>query len=163
MSNHGDIVPINYFLVTDDATPKLEYDFLVRVYGLTYEDIVFAVTETADIKSYFGNIFDYYKFAIETLIEVIISQKKILDYNGVYNAFLMDQLSEDDFIKISKQFTYTPKTIDNKLLSTKINILIELTKVDYSASELSDIFQCNNNDVMEAIQIINSNMYEKLI
>ncbi|MCK9375696.1 MAG: hypothetical protein M0P73_06055 [Syntrophobacterales bacterium] len=162
MNNYRNAGSVNYLLETDDATsPK--YDLLVRVYGPTLEDAEVNITGTIEFKKHFDNIFKYFKFVKDTLVEVILSQKRTLDYNGFYNAFLLEQVSEEEFDKIAEQFTYTPKVIDHKLLASKINALLELTKIDYSTSELSDIFQCDNDNVTEAIQTIrNSNVFEEL-
>lgn len=148
----------NYFLgVLDESTPALPLDYLVRVCGSTAEDIEFSVTETEKFKSHFGNIFGYFKIVKDTLKEVILSQKKSLEYHGVYNAFLMGQMSENEFEEIAKKFTYRPKSISTKKLSSKINVLFNITQIDYSPSELADIFRCNMDDVITAIHLISGN------
>lgn len=98
-----------------------------------------------------------YKVIKDTLVEVILSQKKSLDYNGFYSAFLMGQLSEEEFSTIVNKFTYDQKVIDINILTSKVNILLDLTGIDYSPSELADIFQCNNTDIAIAITLITGN------
>lgn len=145
----------NYFLGTfDEVVTQPRVDFLIRVSGSTDEDMAVCVTGTNKFKSHFGNIFESFKVIKDTLVEVILSQRRLLEYNGFYNAFLMGQLNELEFEKIAKKFTYKPKTIDVKILSSKVNILANLTKIDYSTSELADIFQCNSNDIVTAIRLI---------
>jgi hypothetical protein len=121
------------------------------------EDMTVSITGTDKFKRHFSNIFEYFESAKDTLVEVIFSQKRALDYNGYYNAFLMNQLTEEEFLKIAEEFIYSPKIIDIKILISKISILMDLTKIDYSTSELADIFQCNNERIMEAIKQINNN------
>ena len=134
-------------------------DYLIRLTGSCPEDMKYSITGTDKLKSHFADIFEYFKFVKDTLVEVVFSQKRSLDYNGFYNAFLMRQLSEDEFVNIAEKYTYQPKNIDIKLLASKVNILFNLTQIDYSISELADIFQCTGSNVAEAIQFIGNNEY----
>jgi hypothetical protein len=68
----------------------------------------------------------------------------------------MGQLPENRFVKIAKRFAYRPRPINNKLLSIKINILRDATNIDYTPSELADIFKCNVDHVRTAIQSISN-------
>lgn len=158
MSNDWTVEKSNYFLgVLDESAPARPLDYLVRVSGSTTEDLEFSVTGTKKFKTHFGNIFGYFKLAKDILKEVILSQKKSLEYHGVYNAFLMGQMSESEFEEIAKKFTYKPKVINAKMLSSKINVLFNITQIDYSPSELADIFHCNMDDVTKAIHLITGN------
>lgn len=155
MSNDWNTDNPNYFLGTiDEVIPQPRYDILIRVKGSTDEDMELNITGTNYFKSHFRSRFNYFNFVKDTLGEVIVSQRRSLNYNGFYNAFLMQQLSEEEFIEIAKTFTYKPKTYSVILLSSKINLLFDLTKIDYSASELADIFQCHCNDITQAMQLI---------
>jgi len=155
MTNDWNIDNPNYFLGTADVViSQSRYDFLIRVTGSTDEDMQLNFTGTNDFKSYFNKTFGYFVFVKDTLAEVILSQKRSLDYNGFYNAFLMQQLSEEEFIEIAKNFTYQPKTYSVAILSSKIRLLYDLTNIDYSASEMADIFQCHCNDIAQAMQLI---------
>ncbi|HLD47397.1 MAG TPA: hypothetical protein VJA64_06195 [Desulfobaccales bacterium] len=155
MSNNWTVEKSNYFSeVLDESAPAHSLDYLIRVCGSTAEDIEFSVTGTEKFKAHFGNIFGYFKIVRDTLKEVILSQKRSLEYHGVYNAFLMGQTSEIEFTKIAKKFTYKPKSISAKILSSKINVLFNITEIDYSPSELADLFHCNINDVTTAIQLM---------
>jgi hypothetical protein len=158
LSNDWNVEKTNYFLgLLDASAPAQPLDYLIRACGSTTESLEFSVVGTKTFKSHFGNIFGYYKIVRDTLKEVILAQKKSLEYHGVYNAFLMGQMSESEFEEIAKKFTYKPKSINVRLLSSKINILFNITKIDYSPSELSDIFHCNMNDVTQAIHLLTGN------
>jgi hypothetical protein len=157
MKNDWTLEKSNYFLGVFDEAYQPKIDFLIRVSGSTDEDMKFGITETEGFIKYFGNIYDKYRFVRDTLVEVILSQKRSLNYNGVYNAFLLGQLSEEDFEKIARKFTYRPKPINPRILSSKINILFNYTKIDYSPSEIADIFRCNITDVQKCIQLIAGN------
>ena len=100
----------NYFLETfDEVITQPKVDFLIRVSGSTEEDMKVCVTGTEIFKSHFCNIFESFKAVKDTLVEVILSQRRLLEYNGFYNAFLMGQMEELEFEKIAKKFTYKPK------------------------------------------------------
>ncbi|MGA9756109.1 MAG: hypothetical protein WBV23_13310 [Desulfobaccales bacterium] len=158
MSTDWTVEKSNYCLgVLDESAPARPLDYLIRVCGSTAEDLEFYVAGTEKFKTHFGNIFGYFKIVRDTLKEVILSQKRSLEYHGVYNAFLMGQTSEIEFEKIAKKFTYKPKSINAKILSSKINILFNITKIDYSPSELADLFRCNINDVTTAIKLMPRN------
>lgn len=142
----------------DGATLARPFDYLVRVSGTSVENADFYITGTEKFKRHFGNIF---KLVKDTLVEVILSQKRSLNYNGVYNAFLLGQLSEEDFERLAAKFAYKPKYINPQKLSLKINILFNYTSIDYSTSELADIFRCNIDDVEESINLITGNKLEE--
>ncbi len=141
-------------LELDKPTTEGSFDYMIRLAGTNEDDMNYVVKETHEFKTYLSNIFEYFKFVKDTLVEVILSQKKLLDYNGVYNAFLLDQLSEEEFEQEAKTFIYKPASIDPKKLSIKIEILYNYTKIDYSTSELSNIFHCDIDNVEESIKII---------
>jgi hypothetical protein len=140
----------------DTPTPP-SLDYLIRVYGSSEDkDMGISITETVKFKKHFDNVYDRFNFVKNTLVEVILSQRRSLEYNGFYNAFLMGQLPENRFVKIAKRFAYRPRPINNKLLSIKINILRDATNIDYTPSELADIFKCNVDHVRTAIQSISN-------
>ncbi len=101
MNNDWSLEKPNYFLaVPDGVTPAPALDYLIRVYGLPGDkNMGIIITETDNVKRHFSNIYDYFKFIKDTLVEVILSQKISLDYNGFYNAFLMQQITKRAFIK----------------------------------------------------------------
>jgi len=158
MNDDWNVETSNYLLGTlDEVVPQPKVDLLLRIIASTEKDIELHIAGTEELKGHFNNIYENFKFVKDTLVEVILSQKKSLEYNGFYNAFLMKQLSEKQFVKITKVFAYRPKTINNKLLCAKINILCNLTKIDYTPSELADTFQCNINDITRTIQLMTGN------
>ncbi|MGA7576604.1 MAG: hypothetical protein ACLQUW_08035 [Desulfobaccales bacterium] len=147
----------DWTLEKPDASAPPTLDYLIRVRGSSGDkDIGISITETGKFKKHFDNIYDRFNFVKNTLVEVILSQRTTLAYNGFYNAFLMGQLPENRFVKIAKKFAYRPRTINNKELSNKINILLDLTKIDYTPSELADIFKCNVDHVRTAIESISN-------
>lgn len=92
--------------------------------------------------------------SVSVLSEVVISQKRLIDYNAVFNAYLMGHLTEEEFENESDDFSYTPATIDQKKLENKICLLIDSTGIEFSSFEIADIFQCNEEDAQESLNRI---------
>lgn len=89
---------------------------------------------------------------IETLVGVIRWQHRLLDYNAHYNAYLLKQISEREFEKIAASFSYEPGQCDLGELITRISTIIELTEIDYTPSELADLFQCHVDLVTKGLE-----------
>jgi len=138
----------------DESPMDFNVDYLARIWGSSPADLKISIKETGKFKAHFENVFLYFRLVKDTLKEVILSQRKSLQYQGVYNAFVLGQLSEEEFDSAAKKFSYKPKSADICLLSSKISILFDATQIDYSPSELADLFQCNSNDISKAIHLL---------
>lgn len=102
-------------------------------------------------------------FQIDTLVMVIKVQRRLFDYNAHYNAFLLQQITEEEFEEISSQFVYEPKTYDEKELSARIVYLGQLAEVDFSVSELAEIFQCDYESIKKTISLLNHDISDKYL
>lgn len=91
---------------------------------------------------------------IKTLATVIRSQQRLLEYNSYYSAFLLGQLTEDDFQKAAAKFAYKQEQCDVNELTYRIGWLTHLTDLDFSVSDLAEIFQCNQDVIRQAISDI---------
>jgi hypothetical protein len=89
---------------------------------------------------------------IDTLVGVIRWQRRLLDYNAHYNAYLLDQMSDRQFEKIAHSFLYEPKDCDALDLITRISTILELTDIDFTPSEFADLFQCKADIVLKAVE-----------
>lgn len=96
---------------------------------------------------------------ISVLCETISSLKKTLDYNGYYIAYLLDQLSEEEFEKIAKEFSFTPKPYLDKELKKKIKILFTFTGERFTPSDISDIFVIDETKAEEILQEMDKENY----
>lgn len=115
--------------------------------------------EIIDTKKAFDDLQQVYKrweMEMNTLVAVIQSQHKLLDYNAVCNAFELGQLSEEEFMQESERFCYQPKLTKVEELVAKISCLIKLTGIDFSISELADIFECKQEVVEEVVAKIST-------
>lgn len=91
---------------------------------------------------------------VDTLVGVIRWQHRLLDYNAHYNAYLLNQMSENAFEKIAASFSYEPKDCDVDELITRISTILDLAGIDYTPSELADLFQCKVDLVTKAVDQI---------
>lgn len=108
--------------------------------------------ETA--KQHIEGIFRHQHEDLLTLGNVIVAQRSALEYGGFYNAFLLDQLPEDDFQEISKNYVIKREDIDPKGLARKIQVVLNYTNLAFSTSDLADIFSCHQENVENASAVL---------
>jgi hypothetical protein len=101
-------------------------------------------------------LIQHWETDINTLVEVITSQKRLLDYQAVYNAFLLEQISEEEFIKAAETFSYLPKRLNIDELTKKLSCLMQRTHLDFSVTELSDLFECERETVEQSLANLRS-------
>lgn len=83
--------------------------------------------------------------------EVISSLKRNLDYSGYYTAFLLDQLSEEEFQKISEDYSISLQmNVTEEEIREKVRILLGISKEKFTLSNLSNIFKIGD-DLSEAV------------
>lgn len=82
---------------------------------------------------------------IEVLKSAVIGYKNTLDYNGLYISYLLDQISEDEFINQSKKFVVQLSNDISDEIIGKIRLLFELTNEQFTPSEISNLFSIEEN------------------
>lgn len=105
-----------------------------------------------EIKEKLATWHNQFSFAAVTLGGVVDSLKKSIDYNGLYNSFLMGQISEDDFAAEASSFTVEPIEIEARELYDKIDVLVTYTQSEFTKSELSEIFHAPTESVEQVIE-----------
>lgn len=83
--------------------------------------------------------------------QAIDGLKKRLDYQGVYHAYILGQMTEAEFRRTAKEFAYTPKPVDGKWLRSALNCLREYTSAEFSVSELAEMFGTDERAVRRAL------------
>lgn len=92
---------------------------------------------------------------IAILTSAIKAQRKVIDYNSHYTAYLVGQTSEEEFEKAAAQFAYHPdEGIDQDVLASRIECLVELTGIDFTVSDLAGIFECDAGTIRQAVGLI---------
>lgn len=94
------------------------------------------------------------RFEVETLATAVDSLKSMLDYSGHYNALLLGQVDEAEFDQLTLDFAYEPIDIDKETLAWRIKSLLANTNVEFTPSELAQIFKSEEIVVEEAVAMV---------
>lgn len=113
---------------------------------------------------------------IEVLTEVIASMKMEAEYQGLYNAYLLGQMGEGEFLELAEDIETKydvhvfQKGIETSDSSTrfkqelddndkeKIDILFQYTQTQYTPTEIGDLFFLDDKAVEEYLE---EKAYEK--
>lgn len=132
-----------YDVISDGGTyikipdPQIDYVAMISK-GQTY-DLWEANLFVDTIKERFDKI-------ICVADEVISSLKRNLDYGGYYTAFLLDQLSEEEFQKISEDCSISLQMdVTEEEIREKVRILLGISKEKFTSSDLSNIFKIGDD------------------
>ncbi len=136
---------------TTNFTP---FDIIVRVASTSTSslNINIDLTQTETFRSSIKKICAKFENDIKILAYVVKSQRKLIEYNAIYNAYLIGQISEEEFIKESENYVYSPQSINIKILLNKLECLFKYTGSDFSSSELAEIFQCKQENIEETLK-----------
>lgn len=100
---------------------------------------------------------------IAVLTETIISLRRTLRYNGVYTAYLLGQLDDDEFSKEAEKYSFEPDESYSDELQTKTKILMRAINESVSASEISDIFKIDIGVAERILKAISENLEFKCV
>jgi hypothetical protein len=136
-----------------DLTPALreekeEFDYLFRAKGTSINDLkITFVTQTTTAEYRFRTY-------LEILIDVIRSQQKQLEFNSYYIAYLLGQIDDDEFEKISKKFVQKKKKIPMDQLKEKVLVVTKLTGHDVTPMDIAQYLFCDEEDVIKAFKLL---------
>jgi hypothetical protein len=82
-------------------------------------------------------------------------QKKCLDYQSVYNAYLLGSLTEEEFETDSDEYTSDIREISTEEILATINRLNKLLDFKLTASDFASYLQTDTSVVSDAIESIN--------
>lgn len=133
-------------------------DHIVRLISDDTAAVFFKVYETSDVHAYFNEWANSLYRDINTLKSVVQWQHNLIDYNSIYQAFLMEQLTDDEFEDEAQKFVYEPMPVDPDELTSDLRRVYELTNIPYTPSDISSLFKCTHEDALHAI----SNLREKI-
>lgn len=122
--------PILYPLILSVATESAKANYHYNFFILSNRD---TSTETITDKR------------IEVLKEAVLGYKKTLDYNGVYISYLLDQISEEEFIQESENYAIKLSGSISTEIIEKIRLLFKITRESFTPSEISNIFSIEEN------------------
>lgn len=121
-------------------------DDMLRVYfnqDLVYHDRV--TKFTYEVSSKLERI-------LNVLTNTIKSLKLTQDYNGTYIAYLSGHLSHEDFLEDAKKYSYTPSKELSPETIKDIKILFNTTKIEFSPSDIAEIFKIAHDKSVDAIK-----------
>jgi len=84
--------------------------------------------------------------------KTIKTLRKNLDYNTYYNSFLLDQIDEEEFEKISTKFAVSFDQTCTSSIKSDIEMLIKHTNESFAPSEISDIFHIDENEAERVLE-----------
>lgn len=147
---------------TKGFSELLTNDYLVRVTSRSAElksiDYIDANNFTSEIR----NWIEIKTQEVADLASVVKWQHNLLDYNAHYNAFLLEQITDDEFEIIASEFAYDPQSADTDDIVRVVHTLLHNTGIEYSPSDIADLFRCEQDIVLDAIKIL-SNEYPNLV
>lgn len=82
----------------------------------------------------------------DVLVEAIRGYKRHADYTGYYTAFLLGQMTEDEFEKKAEDFIVEPRNNDDHL-AHKVAILIDETGEVFPPEQLAVMFSAPGEQV----------------
>ena len=96
--------------------------------------------------------YEQFSFAAVTLGGVVDSLKTSIDYNGLYNSFLLGQISENEFEKEASAFTIDPLEMETHQLYKKVDVLLKYTESEFTSSEIAEIFQVTDKSIGDVVE-----------
>ena len=143
-------------LVTENSSNNTNQDFLVR-----YQDKdgikTLTTTETQIIRDGLNAYHYQHGQDIVLLRSVILWQRNNIDYNGLYTAFLLGCLSEEEFEEESEKFTIYEEFVDPIKIASDINRIYSLTGVDFDTSDYAGYFKCSQENIMTGLKQLKNN------
>lgn len=134
---------------------NLDYIIRLKSSSEVKELKIEAIASTSTFTRFFTKFFNLIKEEKDVFIKTIKWQKHMHDYNSYYNSFLLGAINEKEFLKISKNYIIKHENYtDIKTLSNNIFILIDATKLSFLTQELSNIFQCKEDNILKAMNLI---------
>lgn len=129
-------------------------DIVARVVQTSSQVINIQAMNTCDFASQIAQEKMRWKKDIEILNDVINWQHKIIDFNSSYAAYLLEQISEEEFEQVAESIAADENEVELDLLSTMISRILNLTTIEFSASDLANLFHCSVDAVDEALHLI---------
>lgn len=125
-------------------------DVIVRRIG----DSEVTIGSTGTLREKMMSLGEKAHLEISTLAEALNRTLTRVDYMGHYTAYLLDQLSEKEFMKLSEKFSYEPKPQNIPDLSKKIEIVLSHTSAELTTGDLAELFMTTENSVSGSIEYL---------
>lgn len=147
-------------IVAEDflADGNTDHDLLIRIQSENgFKAITLTSTNTQTIRDGLDTYHNQHKQDINLLRSVIFWLRNNLDYDGVYTAFLLGCLSEEEFEEESEKFTVYEEFVDPIKIAQDIQKMYSLIGVDFDTSDYAGYFKCSQENVMEGLKLLKNN------
>ncbi|WP_175907340.1 hypothetical protein [Burkholderia sp. BCC1640] len=127
-------------------------DHLIRVStDLQTLSLTAHVWETKEVAARFNRLIAERMQDLRLVVDFAAWQKKKIDYDGVYQAFLLDAITDEQFMEESERFAVEIAKRDTQFVAETADKLAELLPFELSTSDLAEFFSCEQRDVVAAI------------
>lgn len=130
------------------------HDLVLRVVGASSNSFDIAAWRTVDFQAALQSIITSKDAAIDRLKAITNWQKHRLDYQAVYNAYLLGSIEEDEFIEESDKFSTDYKLIEPVLIAADIQTYSTLLDFTLSPADYADFFGVELTAVMTAVSLL---------
>ncbi|MFZ2170650.1 MAG: hypothetical protein WAW61_13565 [Methylococcaceae bacterium] len=150
-------VDMKDFRCTDiDVLLRLQSDNQCKTISVTS-------TQTQTITDVFNAYRIRYDRDVELLCSVIYWQKKTIDYQALYTAFLLNALSEEDFEQEAEKFTVHQKDVPPEKIASVVNQLDSLLELTFDTSDYADYFQCSQKNVIDGLRLLPQSHFSEML
>ncbi len=118
---------------------------------------------TQDVMKRFQTLLNDKDEAIECLKSVAVWQKHRLDYQAVYNAYLLEAIDEDEFIEESERFSRDCKQIAPALIADRITKISGLLSFNLGPTDYADYFGVEVDAVKEASKLLPTSVCRRMV
>lgn len=129
-----------------DMADVIENDYLVR-----FRTNSFVSMPTQDFVNSCRFIFQQ---DISLLSRVIVWQRRTIEYNALYTAFLLDAMTDDEFEEEANKFLVTQQSVDASQIASEMSRIEELTELKFDTSDYADFFRCSQENVMQGMSLL---------
>ncbi|MFJ3112321.1 hypothetical protein [Pseudomonas putida] len=136
-------------------TTVSELDVLARVSRQTSSPVINIQTiDTKDFLARLWHIQSTWKSDITALNNVINWQHRVIDFNSSYTALLLDQISEEEFEAVAEALATEENSPPIEELASLICRTLELTSIEFTPSDLANLFHCPIESIDSALPLI---------
>ena len=95
-----------------------------------------------------------YQQDIDALKQVTKAQRKHIDYQAVYSAFLIGAISEDEFEQESETYVAEERFVPVEILAPIVSRVNRLLDFEISNNELAEYLEVDSDSISAALQLL---------
>jgi hypothetical protein len=131
------------------------FDLMARVSRKTNSTITeIGIVDTNNFLARLSVVQAGWRSDISALREVVEWQHRVIDFNSSYVAYLLEQISEEEFESVAESSVVDEVDKDKYQVASMIDRVLRLTNLDYTASDFSNMLACSQEAVVEALEFL---------